>query len=332
MKEKDINTILIKYFTKSISTEEEKELSVWINKSDNNASIFRNLKNVWKERTMDPDLVTSDALIDEIWDKGVKGNQKSIIRSWKTIYNVAALFVVFFIAGFLVTREVNVFNSNNAIISKAELVTKISPSGEKRRITLSEGSTIYLNSGSEIRYNKNFSDTSRMIYLKGEAFFEVSHDSKRPFTVTTEMSSTTALGTSFNINTQYHETDQIALFDGKVKVVENVSGKPLLLDKGELAIVNVGNKVFRKTTFEENIVGGWKKGILIFSSASFDDFIKKIELWYNVTVVLEGEEPQDWIFTAQYENETLENILLNLSFERDFSYEIINNNLTLKFE
>ncbi|MCG8310248.1 MAG: FecR family protein [Cytophagales bacterium] len=330
MKEKGLNTLLVKFFTKSISEDEEKELIAWVNKSEFNATIFKKLKSIWKERSQEQELVNSDSLIDEIWSKGVNGNQRSINRAPVWIYRVAAVIVIFLVAGFLVTRELH--RQENLNGGEIELVTKFSPAGEKIKLVLAEGSIIYLNSGSEIRYNKNFSDTSRIIYLEGEAFFEVAHDHNRPFTVITAMSSTTALGTSFNINTQYDETDKIALFDGKVKVIEHTSGTQMLLAQGELGMVNSGNKVFEKTTFDKDIVGGWKDGILIFNAASFEDFKKKVELWYDVSVLIDGKEPHDWKLTAQYRRETLENILLDLQFQKDFRYEIENDTLTLKFE
>jgi len=331
MKEKGLDTILYKFFTGSLTADEEKELNKWINKTEHNAATFHNLKSIWKERAADQELVNSEALIDEIWDKGVTAKQRSLYHTRPILYKAAAVFIVFLIAGFLVTWNLFLNKQNDENINIVEQLVKSSPPGAKTKINLSEGSTIYLNSGSKIRYVKNFTDTSRIIYLKGEAFFEVARDSSRPFTVITETSSTTALGTSFNINTYFGKADQIALFDGKVEIVDLASGSPMLLDEGEMAVVNGANKLYNKTTFDKEIIGGWKDGVLVFSSASFDDFKKKIELWYDVTVVIDGNKPQDWKLTAKYRRESLEHVMNNLSFEKDFKYELENDSLTLKF-
>ena len=101
--------------------------------------------------------------------------------------------------------------------------------GVKSHLTLSDGSQVILNSGSELKYLKNFEKDKRAIFLKGEVFFSVTKDASRPFIVHTLETTTTALGTSFNVRAYKGESIDVSLLTGKVAVnKEDSMEKPIL--------------------------------------------------------------------------------------------------------
>ena len=115
-------------------------------------------------------------------------------------------------------------------VTKAEssFIEKVAPEGKISSFTFEDGTTVKLFSGSVIRYPVKFSENSREVYLKGEGFFEVKRDTKRPFIVKTNTVLTTALGTSFNVHAYENASKcDVSLVTGKVRVemLENLSGR-----------------------------------------------------------------------------------------------------------
>src|SRR5690606_27701037 len=128
------------------------------------------------------------------------------------------------------------------IVSFEEFTT---PPGVKSSITLGDGSKVLLNSGSSLKYVKGFGTDLREVFLVGEAFFEVSRDSIRPFIVRTGEISTTALGTSFNIEAYKDENLNISLLTGKVAVaVPYEKQEVILLEEEEKLHIPLGEGNF----------------------------------------------------------------------------------------
>src|SRR5690606_16871269 len=145
-------------------------------------------------------------------------------------------------------------------------IVKENPASERSRFTLPDGSLVWLNCTSSLRYLESFSGNERKVELVGEAFFEVMEDSLRPFIVYSGNLSTTALGTSFNV-AAYPEKDmiEVALISGKVSINDHVR-------RDELMVLNPGmgmrydrqtQKAIRETINADKVLA-WKSGVLIF--------------------------------------------------------------------
>src|SRR5690606_25765847 len=134
-------------------------------------------------------------------------------------------------------------------VAETEVITlkKANPAGKKSRITLSDGTTIYLNAESEISYSAGFSDSVRRLSLRGEAFFEVAKES-RPFVVETQGTKIRVLGTSFNVNQKENGSLTVALVSGKVRI-NDAQGNQLNLEPNEM-MVKEQDGGLRKTHFD----------------------------------------------------------------------------------
>ncbi|MEX0882740.1 MAG: FecR domain-containing protein, partial [Cyclobacteriaceae bacterium] len=170
------------------------------------------------------------------------------------------------------------------IQEKDQWNTKSNPKGQKSKIHLPDGSTVILNADSEIRYRTDFEKSDRDIFLKGESFFEVAKDSLLPFRVYSGELVTTAMGTSFNINSYDKERVKVQLATGKVKVSnENQESEPVFLHPGE-EVIREGQGDLKKRNFDRQNAFLWKDGTLRFADTSYPEFKITLERWYGVEI------------------------------------------------
>jgi hypothetical protein len=153
-------------------------------------------------------------------------------------------------------------------------------------ITLSDGSKVWLNAASSLRYPVAFPDNERKVEITGEAYFEVVHNANSPFKVSKGNMDVTVLGTRFNVNA-YHEEDaiKVTLLQGSVTVsVQNEdAGKEKKLKPGQQAIVNQDDVAVNSDIDQEAIMA-WKNGLFYFNNTNIDVIVKQIERWYDVSI------------------------------------------------
>lgn len=247
----------------------------------------------------------------------------------KTFYSidqwlkVAAILVICFISAILINRFAALDQVEPAPVV-AEWKTVENPKGIKSKITLPDGTMVMLNSASELKYPQFFSDSQRVVELKGEAFFEVVRDEHRPFIIQTEKMTTEVLGTSFNIKAYADSENQyIAVVSGMVKV-SNALGDAEILSPNEMGLINKDNNI-NKTPFDLKQVTGWKDGIISFKRASFTDIQEQLSLWYGVDFITSKGFKMDSVYTGEYINETLKNVMDGIAYSSGFKYKISDN-------
>lgn len=253
-------------------------------------------------------------------------------------YPIAAAVSVVVAATFILMSLIVQSSSWDGMNNKIVYIEKAIPSGQKSIVRLADGTRVKLNAGSKIRYPEEFTDSKREVFLTGEAFFEVTRDEDRPFTVKSGDIETTVLGTSFNIRA-YPEQDDIdvAVITGKV-AVKNTSfgtdGKKsesvTYLTPNNRATYNKKKKTIEKSTFTAADVISWKDNIIYFKDADFVKIRQVLEKWYGVEFVLEKEVKIEKDFSATFDNKPLSAVLEGLSFSLDFEYDIEGAVVTIK--
>ena len=210
---------------------------------------------------------------------------------------------------------------------------KETPRGQKSTIYLSDGSEVILNSGSWIKFLKRFSDSERLVILNGEAFFNVSRDTLRPFKVRSGNVTARALGTSFNVNAyKPDENVDVSLLTGQVMVsLNDETDKQMVLNPGEKAVYTSELDTFRKTDFDYAATIGWKDRLLVFRDADQENVFNKLAMWYGVEFVFENLSGKAWNYNAEFKNLDLDNVLGSISFAMDFQYKIQNDIVQIKF-
>ena len=198
-------------------------------------------------------------------------------------------------------------------------VVKENPRGQKARITLPDGSKVWLNSESRIEYRVDFT-SSRDVKLSGEAFFEVIKDAERPFRVTSKGVITTAIGTSFNISAFENEGIEVGLVTGKVKVEAPVINENMMLTPGQQASFNEEGRQLTLASFDEKKLLAWTRQTIVFESANFDEMKTTLERWYGVEIRVEGAVG-NIRFSGEFDHESLQRVLERIAFVEQFSFE-----------
>jgi transmembrane sensor len=333
MQQLEINKLIRKYFSGRLSDEESVYLDQWLNETSENLQVFEALEKVWKEKSSEPELVNTEALIDKIWMQGVGSEHKktSNFLEWNFLVKIAAIFLIFVSTPFIIYKFLN---QEPVVAEKLLVVLKENPAGQKSKIVLPDGSIAWLNASSSLSYSRSFNESDRTIDLKGEAFFEVARNTSKPFIVNSENLATTALGTSFNIQAYPEQNDvRISLISGEIKVANlETPIKVVYLHPGHEILVHKDTQEIHQQQFKTEEAIGWKDGVLVFKNAGYDEVIQKLARWYGIEIFTEGNPPPDWKLSTSYKNEVLVNILRNLSFGKEFNFDLRNDTLVIRFK
>lgn len=164
------------------------------------------------------------------------------------------------------------------------------PVGGKFQLNLADGSKVWLNSASSLRFPVFFSGDTRDVELKGEAYFEVSKNVNKKFSVRSGNQTVEVLGTHFNINA-YSDEPAITttLIEGAVRVIELNTQKSQILKPGEQSKVDKDIRIQRKDTQAEI---AWKDGYFYFENASIETVMRQLGRWYGITARYEGVIPE----------------------------------------
>ena len=302
------------------------ELKKWLSDPSSQQEVETWLSDHWDTSNE----INSELLIESVFNQ---------IKEYRTLPDVRS--------GFSAKRIINIYQQIAAVllipllamgiyylISQRNPVTvqyteTIAPRGQKSQIVLSDGTKVWLNSDTKIRYPGQFSKNQRDIYLNGEAFFEVTKNEHQPFLVHTSGPDVKVLGTRFNVKA-YADENQVetSLFEGRVNLLLPAQGSDQPVEK----ILNPGQSViFSNTTnnlvpakFPKDEIDGWKKNQLIFKDDTFVKLVKKIERWYNVEMIYDEKQFDNRRLTVElYEGERLEKLMdiLCLALSVDFKYE-----------
>ena len=201
--------------------------------------------------------------------------------------------------------------------------TTITRAGEKKIITLSDGSTVTLNNDSELEYPKKFSDSVREVHLKGEAFFEVSKNKLKPFVVKSDKLSIQVLGTSFNV--RHYNTDKdisVVVASGKVGVNAKGSKKIWLLAPGNQLIYNKTTSLAKHNLVNPSDYTAWQRNELIFKAERLEDICKRLERWYDVKISIRNARLKNKRISLKQKNESLSTVIKMLGIVGDFKYKI----------
>lgn len=224
------------------------------------------------------------------WEKIENGIRFYQLRWIKEAIKYAAIIAVAFIVGNLLRLYVPADKE----IRYSEITV---PCGQMSQLTLSDGTKIWLNSGTTLRYPERFAENSRSVFIDGEAFFKVAKMANKPFTVNTAEMKVEVLGTSFNLSAyKEDEATAVTLVEGKV-ALQNNAGKTIAnLSPGQMATKN-------KTKLEIHNVKtafyiAWKEGEIFFEDERLDEIAVKLERWFNVEIIFANEHLKSQKFTG----------------------------------
>ena len=359
----DIESLIVGFFTNSLSENDMEKLSRWLDEDVSHREEFDRLRSAWIMAGYETGKKRFDPWTGWLSIKQrIKGE-----RIWRSIrwvpWRYAASLLICFALGSTLT--IYMPRSKQASETFATGTTISAPLGAKSNIILPDGSSVWLNAGSEIYYSSDFGLKSRDLQLTGEAFFDVKSDSLKPFNVHTSGMTVKALGTRFNVKAYPEDPTMVAtLEEGIIDVVlrtssgrktdtQSVKLKPkeqLVIHKTVKPVVTAtppsekNRKVASSQPTEmqpeiaEFVINpdvktelstSWKDNKWIISEETLANFVENLERRYNVCIHFASEELKEYSFSGIIENETIEQILTALSLSAPVNYMFDKNHIVL---
>ena len=198
----------------------------------------------------------------------------------------------------------------------------IVPAGGEYRLVLSDGSVVYMNSESRLKYPVKFIEDKRVVKLEGEAYFDVTHDEQHPFIVHTEQLNVKVLGTGFNVMAYKGDArTEVTLVHGKVDVKsKNISE---ILTPSRQFVMNNDTREYEVRSVNVNTYGDWKNGILNFDAMPLEELGEKVSRWYGVKFFFSKESLKYLKFSGAFKKyNNIDYILDLIEATTDVSFEL----------
>ncbi|SDE01840.1 FecR family protein [Pedobacter soli] len=321
------------YSNKTIRSEDLTDLLIWVESSQQNQQLFRETLQAFEAADQ---FLNKPAHQQQSWtsiQQHLAKNttvQTAVIKkiSYGRYISIAAAAIV------ILMLPVIYLTLNRTKPVVAVTYHEIyNPKGQKRLVAMPDGSNIYLNGDSKIRYAQNFNTGKRLVYLQGEAFFDVQHRDKQPFVVYTGKVSTTVLGTSFNINAyQSAKTISITVQSGKVGVIVKHNDKAeavkFLLPNEQLNIIKE-NGAATKTTVNAAEFDSWREYKLFFYNKPLSEIAEIVAREYDVKVVIKSEALNAMKLTAKFNKSTVNQVMEVIARLSGAKYKIYENKVII---
>ncbi|QGY47423.1 DUF4974 domain-containing protein [Maribellus comscasis] len=361
-------SLIVRRLKNDISEHEQVKLFKWVYSDHENEKLYYHLKDIWE--TAQYDTKIKNANIDSEWEKFALlaieeeskhfKERKILTQNLKTVLQIAALVIITFGVGFFVRK---------IIPEKASYSSVTVPYGARSEVLLPDGSKVWVNSGSQIKYPADFKGKEVNLFLEGEAYFDIMKNPKRKLNVKTSSINIQVLGTKFNVKS-YNDEDVVetTLVNGSIsitgKIGEKLIKEPIYLKPKEQAvliksqnaveILDPEKKSNNQTDLEDEkeseelekaklqpimkINGevdvepfvSWKDNKLVFRGERFDELAVKMERWYNVQIIIKDEELKSARYTGIFEKETIEQAIDALSISLPFTYEMEKNRIEIE--
>ncbi len=222
-----------------------------------------------------------------------------------------------------------------AAVQKIEYHTLSVARGEEFYLELSDGSKIWLNSDSRIKYPVPFRADVREVFLeKGEAYFEIAHNPDKKFVLTSEKSVISVLGTSFNVSAYEDENERITLVEGSVDLrhrYDPEEASKVRLKPGDQAnVIDVNHKI-KISKVNTEFYTSWKDGVFFFNYETLESIMTKLSRWYNFEVSYASEDARSEVFFGKLKRyDSIENVLDLIRETNKVDFEINGNVITIK--
>lgn len=324
-----------KYTDNSISREELKILIAHLKKTKNDEELLplqEMLERKSRAESRKFDSGYKESFLDKVIVKVNEGEKDTfpplvVKKTGYKWYKVAAVFILVAVSSIFVYFLKD--------YSPEMVLRSYETSGrQKSTITLSDGSTIQLNSKSKLVYPEKFEGNVREVTLEGEAFFDVAHNDNMPFLVKSGAVITRVLGTSFNVRAYPEDNEiKVAVATGKVSVIKNSRDEkvwdPLFLTPNEVANYDPSSGRLVKEAHDISELIAWKDGMLLFNDKNFFEVAKILERWYDIKVIIGNPKLKSCSFRGKFKNPSLQKVLDALKFAYKIDYELTDDGVVI---
>ena len=327
--------LLAKYLSRQCTQAELEEVNRWLNEDAEHPLLLEKLKRQWEAVQVDASVfVIPDKAA--VWNKvqvRIRDKAKQVpmySRSLLIRVSSVAAFIAL-VLGFSLSFLLN-GQKESWQASQFENVV-MAPSGQKTQLVLPDGTLVWLNSGSRLSYNYQYSTKDRVVYLEGEAFFDVKKDTQYPFIVKAGAVDVKVHGTAFNVSAYADEDDiMVALLRGKVSLLSATDQKLLAyLSPDQEATVSKRSLSCRVESCDASIESSWHHNLLKFDGTPAKEVWKKLERWYGVDIALSNVSPsQAYWFTIK--TESLTELLEMINKITPIEYKLDGKEVTIRYK
>lgn len=294
--------LLQRYIRGEVSDEERRRIAQWLNENPANMREFlamRKLYDISLWQTKPKEKTTHKKLLLPI--------RRIVIEVLKT---AAILLIGFFAIKQFMLQEPE----------EIQMQTIHVPTGQRAELTLTDGTHVWLNSRSTLKFPERFSANTRNVELDGEGYFSVHHDPKRPFTVQTGKYAIHVLGTEFNVKA-YHNSPlfETALLKGSVEISSPDMPQQLRLRPNKIATADHG--VLKTSLILNYNYFKWKEGLFCFEDESIQSLIEKLELYYDIQIDVQRSSLLQYRYSGKFRiKDGIDHVLKVLQLKHKFTY------------
>lgn len=323
-----IDTLIVDYLTKNISSEDLAELMHWRKESPENEVYFQEMQKLWSalssRKSSRFTMNDAEAGYREFLHRVKRRQRKEFLSRVARYAAVSAVVLAF--------SSISYWMGYRNDIDTSKLVQIESPEGSSARITLPDGTMVKLSSGSYITYSSSFGKENRNVTIEGKGYFEVAKNRELPFTLKSRNLEVRVLGTKFYFCDYSKDTHAfLTLTEGKVDLhgLESASGK--ILYPGNKAILNKSNGRITLKKLSEQELAKESIGRLSFDELPIRDVLNAIERSYGIKFEVEEDRLGEMLFYGEFNvsKMTLEQIMELISPALQMDYNIDGKTVTL---
>lgn len=324
--------LIIQKLKNDITDNDNDRLMIWISENENK-EVFDEISKIWQSIQLESLAYTPN--INDCWQKislRIETSQKNKLKQEKThlfkfipnirfkYYVAASLF-----AAILVSSSIFLSKS----FSKSEVMAQsYSTLGGKSKLILPDGTEVWLHSNTTLSYSTDYKLKDRVVNLKGEAYFEVRHDIKKPFIVQLDGLNVVVHGTKFEVESfPNSEHISVSLLEGAVSL-ETTNEKKCLYP-GETALYDKKNKMLTVSKGDVEFSKSWANNKIEFKNKSLGSICRFLSRWYSVKIDVDPCLSHKQFYTFTLQNEPLEEVLRIMSRINSISYRFNDSNVLI---
>lgn len=318
--------IINKYLTGQCSEEELVEVNTWMKESEENARQLFRMKEIYHLGKFDQyaneqRILRAEKQLYKKLDEE-KSKQKIALNMQRWMKYAAMIAVILVIgggAGYWLYQ-----NGNNQ-----QMMVAVANEGIVKEVILPDGTKVWLNNSATLKYPREFSEKERNVYLDGEAYFEVTKNRHKPFTVQSDAMRVRVLGTTFNFKSDKNcRIAEATLIEGEIEVKGNKEEGQIILAPGQRAELNKNNGRLTVKQVNAKLDAVWHDNLIPFQQADIFTISKALERFYDVKIILSPDIQADKTYSGVLKRKSnIESVLKSLQNSIPIDYKIVGNNI-----
>lgn len=304
--------LIMKHLTGEMSADERIIFDAWLNESDKHRRLLEQMSKAWNQVELE-EFSTPD--VNDEWNKlsaAINEKPKRIFSLWQI--SVAASFLIVALSSyfyFFSTKQLTISNPNEFAMT----------------VTLPDSSLVRLSKNAQLSYDESsFNHTDRNVNLVGNAFFEVKHEQKNPFTVFTKNASVTVLGTKFRVNAD-SPNNNVIVTEGRVAFKSLTTHESVILVKGMKSALNAENTPL-PPMIDSLQLGDQLKNLTI-DRLAMSEVADLMYQYFGYDVIFADNQSASMIVTGSFANPTAESVIRSLSMSLNLRYSLNQNTITI---